>query len=122
MVSMSHDGYLCGYGYLKREQRHLQGYLDIVRAPEASMGGSAFALPLFPLNIVLFPGMVLPLHIFEPRYRLMVKRCLEQAAVFGVVLVRPGCSQGRERPHQVGTIARIMTAERLSDGRFNLLT
>jgi len=86
------------------------------------MGGFPFELPLFPLNIVLFPGMVLPLHIFEPRYRLMVKRCLEQESLFGVVLVQPGCFQGEERPYQVGTLARIMTAERLDDGRFNLLT
>jgi Lon protease-like protein len=66
--------------------------------------------------------MVLPLHIFEPRYRLMVKRCLEQEAPFGVVLVRPGCLQGEEHPYRIGTIARIMTAEQLGDGRFNLLT
>lgn len=86
------------------------------------MRGSAFELPLFPLNVVLFPGMVLPLHIFEPRYRLMVKDCLEQKAPFGVVLVQPGCLLGEERPYQIGTVARIMTAEQLSDGRFNLLT
>ncbi len=86
------------------------------------MGESAFELPLFPLNVVLFPGMVLPLHIFEPRYRLMIGRCLEQKSPFGVVLVRPGSTQGAERPYQIGTLARIMTAERLSDGRFNLLT
>jgi Lon protease-like protein len=84
------------------------------------MGGSSFELPLFPLNVVLFPGMVLPLHIFEPRYRLMVHRCLEQGSSFGVVLVQPGGPEGD--PHRVGTLARIMTAERLDDGRFNLLT
>lgn len=86
------------------------------------MEGSSFDLPLFPLNVVLFPGMVLPLHIFEPRYRLMIRRCLEQGSLFGVVLVQPDSLQGEEHPYQVGTLARIMTAERLDDGRFNLLT
>ncbi len=88
---------------------------------EAIMGES-FELPLFPLNVVLFPGMVLPLHIFEPRYRLMIRRCLEQGSPFGVVLVQPDSPQGEEHPHEIGTIAQIMTAERLDDGRFNLLT
>ncbi len=86
------------------------------------MGGSSFELPLFPLNVVLFPGMVLPLHIFEPRYRIMIRRCIDEGTLFGVVLVQPDSPQGEERPHQVGTLAKIMTAERLDDGRFNLLT
>jgi Lon protease-like protein len=86
------------------------------------MGGLSFELPLFPLNIVLFPGMVLPLHIFEPRYRLMIRRCIEQGAPFGVVLVQPDSVQGEEHPHQIGTLAHIMTADQLDDGRFNLLT
>ncbi len=43
-------------------------------------------IPLFPLNVVLFPGMSLPLHIFEPRYRLMVKHCLSHKLEFGVIL------------------------------------
>jgi Lon protease-like protein len=47
-------------------------------------------LPLFPLNTVLFPGAPLQLHIFEERYRLMIGRCLEQKAPFGVVLIRSG--------------------------------
>lgn len=83
---------------------------------------SSMELPLFPLNAVLFPGMVLPLHIFEPRYRLMVKQCLEEEKPFGVVLVQPESVLGEERPYQVGTTARIMAAERLDDGRYNLLT
>jgi Lon protease-like protein len=84
--------------------------------------GSSIELPLFPLNVVLFPGMVLPLHIFEPRYRLMIKQCIEEEKLFGVVLVQPECVLGEERPHQVGTTARIVAAERLDDGRYNLLT
>ena len=43
-------------------------------------------LPLFPLNVVLFPGQTLPLHIFEQRYRIMVERCIENQEPFGVVL------------------------------------
>jgi len=48
------------------------------------------ALPLFPLNTVLLPGAPIQLHIFEERYRLMIGRCMEQSAPFGVVLLRSG--------------------------------
>src|SRR6266567_3920832 len=53
------------------------------------MSAKAIELPLFPLNLVLFPGMVLPLHIFEPRYRQMIADCQEQERPFGIVLVKP---------------------------------
>lgn len=59
-------------------------------------------IPLFPLNVVLFPGEDLPLHIFEPRYKHMVKRCVEEKTEFGMLLslpkgiVRVGCTAGVE--------------------------
>lgn len=79
-------------------------------------------VPLFPLNIVLFPGMALPLNVFEPRYREMVATCLEDHAPFGVVLARPESLYGLEVPYSVGTLARIVDYELLPDGRYNLLT
>jgi uncharacterized protein len=80
-------------------------------------------LPLFPLNTVLFPGMVLPLHIFEERYRLMIRACLDTDRTFGVCLIRTGQEVGGPaEPFEIGTIARIAEAERLPDGRMNLLT
>ena len=51
-------------------------------------------MPLFPLNVVLFPGMVLPLHIFEPRYHEMIDRCIEEKIPFGVVLIQEGQEVG----------------------------
>ena len=51
---------------------------------------SQLSLPLFPLNTVQFPGQVLPLHIFEPRYRRMIATCIEQGAPFGVALIQDG--------------------------------
>jgi Lon protease-like protein len=79
-------------------------------------------LPLFPLHVVLFPDMPLPLHIFEPRYREMVLRCREQKSPFGVILIRDGDEAGDETvPHLVGTTARIDQYEELPDGRMNLL-
>ena len=51
-------------------------------------------MPLFPLNVVLFPGMALPLHIFEPRYREMINRCLDENLAFGVVLIKEGLEVG----------------------------
>jgi Lon protease-like protein len=78
-------------------------------------------LPLFPLNVVLFPGMVLPLHIFEPRYREMINRCIEEESPFGVVLIEEGQEvEGPALPFKVGTVARIVRVERLDDGRMNI--
>lgn len=81
----------------------------------------AIDLPLFPLNVVLFPGMELPLHIFEPRYRLMINECYEQNSPFGVVLARPESQPLHEKPYPVGTMAEIEALDRMADGRMNLL-
>src|SRR5258706_4756185 len=75
-------------------------------------------LPLFPLTTVLFPEMLLPLHIFEPRYRLLVRRCMDEDRPFGVVLIRSGQEVGATaEPHGIGTEAKIMAFSPLSDGR-----
>ena len=80
-------------------------------------------LPLFPLNTVLFPGQVLPLHIFEDRYRLMIRRCLAEDAPFGVVLIKQGRETGETaEPHLIGTIAHIRESSHLSDGSLDILT
>ena len=74
-------------------------------------------IPLFPLNVVLLPGAILPLHIFEPRYRQMVRRCIEEKSEFGVLLglpkgiVRVGC-----------TAAVTEVVKRYNDGRMDILT
>jgi Lon protease-like protein len=81
----------------------------------------AIDLPLFPLNVVLFPGMELPLHIFEPRYRLMINECYEQNLPFGVVLARPESQPLHEEPYPVGTMAEIEALDRMADGRMNLI-
>ncbi|MGH2584027.1 MAG: LON peptidase substrate-binding domain-containing protein, partial [Dehalococcoidia bacterium] len=78
-------------------------------------------LSLFPLNTVLFPGAPLPLHIFEPRYRLMIDECIEQERPFGVVLIERGPEVGEGAvPHTVGATARITAVERMPDGRMNI--
>ena len=80
-------------------------------------------LPLFPLNSVLFPSMVLPLHIFEERYKLMINTCLAQDKPFGIVLIYSGSEVGGPAvPHPVGTMARIGHWEWLPDGRMNIIT
>jgi len=80
-------------------------------------------LSLFPLNVVLFPGMRLPLHIFEPRYRLMIGKCLEEEQDFGVLMVRSTPdAEGVTTAYTVGTLARITQVKRLQDGRMNIVT
>ncbi len=85
------------------------------------MTASAIELPLFPLDVVLFPGVVLPLHIFEPRYREMIADCQQQKRPFGVVLARPGSLPLLEEPFPVGTMAEIRELDQLEDGRYILM-
>lgn len=85
------------------------------------MSTSAIEMPLFPLNVVLFPGMVLPLHIFELRYRLMIAECRQQDKPFGVVLARPESNLMHEQTYAIGTTAEIREIDQLEDGRFNLI-
>ena len=75
-------------------------------------------LPLFPLDVVLFPGAVLPLHIFEPRYREMLADCLATDRQFGVL---PDPGAGRPDTGTVGCRAEIRDAQRLPDGRSNIV-
>ena len=86
------------------------------------MADQIIEIPLFPLNLVLFPGMVQPLHIFEPRYREMTKFCLDSNITFGITLAAPGSQLGVEQPALCGTLARIADYQRLPDGRYNLIT
>ena len=86
-------------------------------------------LPLFPLNTVLVPGLVLPLHIFELRYRELVEELLanpdEDAREFGIVAVRDGRDVDRDgilALYPVGTSVVLRQAERLPDGRFDIVT
>jgi Lon protease-like protein len=88
------------------------------------MSDETVELPLFPLNTVLFPGMALPLHIFEDRYRLMINECLQANRDFGVLLLSGADSLGEEMgaAHVIGTSARIIQVQRLNDGRMDILT
>src|SRR6185436_19206770 len=80
-------------------------------------------IPLFPLpNLVLFPRVLVPLHIFEERYKLMINACIEREEVFGIVLLRSGAeTESEDTIHRVGVTARIVQAERLENGRMNIV-
>ena len=82
-------------------------------------------IPIFPLpNVVLFPHVFLPLHIFEPRYREMVDEALKGDRIIGMVLLRRGWENdydGRPAVYPIGCAGVITHAERLPDGRFNIV-
>ena len=81
-------------------------------------------IPLFPLHTVLCPGIVLPLHIFEDRYRALTRHCLDTGAPFGVVLIREGLEVGPDQVLAlagVGALVEIREAGRYPDGRYDLL-
>ncbi len=83
----------------------------------------SFELPIFPLGVVLFPGMPLPLHIFEPRYRAMIGRCLEADREFGVAQMAEGVEgMAGTTALRVGTVAKILEVAPFADGRMNLQT
>jgi Lon protease-like protein len=82
-------------------------------------------IPIFPLpNVVLFPNVFLPLHIFEPRYRQMTEDALNGDRIIGMVLLRPGWERdydGQPAVYPLGCAGVITHAERLPDGRFNIV-
>ena len=92
--------------------------------PDDFPPGSHAELPLFPLNnVVLFPGMPLPLHIFEERYKAMIGACADRDEPFGVLLIKDGNEVGEpSTPHTIGTTARVSQVQRLEEGRLNILT
>lgn len=78
--------------------------------------------PMFPLGSVLVPSAGLPLHVFEPRYRALVRDCLAGDREMGVVLIERGSEVGGDdRRSAVGTVARIVDAAELPDGRWALV-
>lgn len=76
---------------------------------------------MFPLGTVLFPGSVIPLHVFEPRYRMLMQDCLEADRRFGIVLIERGSEVGGgDQRASVGTQGIITEAAELPDGRWVL--
>ncbi len=82
---------------------------------------SPSTLPLFPLPLVLFPGVTLPLHIFEPRYRRMLADCLAGDRRFGVMFLPDGIAERELPAGHVGTVAAVEGVNALPDGRSNIL-
>lgn len=82
-----------------------------------------YKLPLFPLETVLFPGTPILLHIFEARYKLMIKHLMETGQPFGVVLIRQGVEAfgPLPQPYSIGCTARIVSVEKLGKERLNLV-
>ncbi len=84
-------------------------------------------LPLFPLGAVLYPGMLLPLHIFEDRYRQLVRDLLDESDPrrFGVIAIRKGRETGIDGVHslyEIGCVATLRRVEQYEDGRFDIVT
>ena len=79
-------------------------------------------LPMFPLGTVLFPYALIPLHVFEPRYRALTEDCLKGNSEFGIVLIERGFEVGGgDTRFGTGTVARIVDAGRFPDGRYALV-
>lgn len=80
-------------------------------------------VPQFPLGSALFPTMVLPLHVFEPRYRALVKDVLAGDNEFGVVAIERGSEVGGDDTrYEVGTIAKVLESETFDDGRSEVVS
>lgn len=86
---------------------------------------SDFEIPVFPLpDVVFFPETILPLHVFETRYRRMVADCLAGERRLAVVMLRPGWErdyQGRPPIHAVAGAGDVIQSEVLTDGRYNIM-
>jgi len=92
-------------------------------ATDGAERAMSYQLPMFPLGAILFPYNVLPLRVFEPRYRVLTHDCLAGNKEFGVVLIERGFEVGGgDERFGLGTVARIVQAAQTEDGRWGLLT
>ncbi len=108
------------YGNLN--SRRKSHSLSDVPQPAFDGGLEIVSLPIFPLpSVVFFPHTLLPLHIFEPRYRKMVEDSLRGERQIGMVLMREDAELGTEAWHPVGGLGRITEVSRLEDGKFDIL-
>ena len=80
-------------------------------------------IPLFPLpNLVLFPNVILPLHIFEERYKHMINECIDRSETFGILCIRSNAQEETDQTiHRTGTTARVIQVERIDGGRLNIM-
>lgn len=82
-----------------------------------------YQLPMFPLGSVVFPQMILPLHVFEDRYRELVEECLAGDSVFGTCLIERGSEVGGgDTRSDTGTLLRIVDAQQMPDGRYGIVS
>jgi Lon protease-like protein len=91
---------------------------------DAALREALWRLPMFPLpNVVLFPHALLPLHIFEDRYRALARDVLSGSRFLAISLISPGAPEGVEAPpvEPVAGVGEVMMAHELADGRFNLV-
>ncbi len=90
-------------------------FTDLSQLPES--------LPLFPLpNVVLFPNMLLPLYIFEPRYKKMIHDCLKGNRLLGIILLRKNWEKEEDpTPYEVGGMGQIIKSTKLPNGNMNIL-
>lgn len=86
------------------------------------MSSDLKSLPLFPLNTVLFPHAEIHLHVFEDRYRELIRECIQNDSGFGVCLIKEGTEVGDQNidPYMVGTYARIISVHTYDDGRMDV--
>ncbi|MBI3465484.1 MAG: LON peptidase substrate-binding domain-containing protein [Planctomycetes bacterium] len=98
-----------------------ESWPDLTFSPEEFSG----RVRLFPLpNLVMFPHVIQPLHIFEPRYRQMLEEALADDRMLAMALLAPGWErdyEGRPAVHPMACLGRVATHQRLEDGRYNLL-
>ncbi|MCU0234195.1 MAG: LON peptidase substrate-binding domain-containing protein, partial [Thermoanaerobaculales bacterium] len=103
---------------------HAEAHTDSLSMPPLDSIQVPDVIPIFPLpRVVLLPGEVLPLHVFEPRYRELVRDAVASHNVMGIVEVRPGCERelpGSPPVREVGCVGYIAAHEELPDGRFLL--
>jgi ATP-dependent Lon protease len=101
-----------------------EGDAEVGPDRDATLAEALHRLPLFPLpNVVLFPHALLPLHIFEERYRALTRDILAGTRLFAVSLITPDASEHDERPpvRAIAGVGEVIMAHELPDGRFNLV-